>query len=256
MPNPACFVARRAPGADLGVVLPKDLVRFLDAVRGGAVADFVARPQLPKLAALLAAAAARKDGAGRAKLVALLAGAIPFGETSDGEVLAYFVGDDPAGAHVIATVHPPQVVCRGAAELAVICMMHANDAEPPIAVPGIAEEGAFRHAIARGELRAELLLGSHAEIRAATKALASRRLDLPPAARAKTERDAPLAFGAVVEAFFRGEDVSAHATSADRLTAEGRSRFWPRRKRSPPAAPSRRRRSPRPSACSRATPRA
>ncbi len=114
--EPGVLRKAKTAGVDLGSVLPKDLARLLETVRGGTVADFVARPQLPKLSLLL-----KKPDP---RLIALLAGAIPFGETTDGEVLAYFYGDDPTAQGVIATVDPPQVVCRGAAELAVICTMH------------------------------------------------------------------------------------------------------------------------------------
>ncbi|MCW5818188.1 MAG: hypothetical protein KIT84_44735 [Labilithrix sp.] len=208
----------KSTSVDLGVVLPKDLARLLDTVGGGAVADFRGRPTLPRLGPLLTAA--RKGGAARERLVALLAGAIPFGETTDGEVLAYFHGEDPAATAVIATVDPPQVVCRGAGELAVICMMHALNAEPPVPVPGIAEEGAVRLAIERGEARAALLLGADADVRATMRALAGRTLDVPPPETRADVRSSPLAFGALVESFFRGGDLAAHASSADALVRE------------------------------------
>lgn len=202
----------KTAGVDLGCVLPKDLARLLEAVRGGTVADFVARPQLPKLAALLSP----KGDAPDARLIALLAGAIPFGETTDGEVLAYFCGEDPAAQGVIATVDPPQVVCRGAGELAVICTMHALNEEPPIPVPGIAEEGAVHAAIERAHLRRRLLQSQDAR---ALRLLMKKPFDLPPPEKGKA-RTAPLAFGALVEGYFRDADVTAHAKSADRLVVE------------------------------------
>lgn len=200
----------KTAGVDLGIVLPKDLARLLDAVRGGTVADFVARPQLPRLAALL-----KKPDV---RLIALLAGAIPFGETTDREVVAYFTGEDPAAEGVIGTVDPPTVICHGAGELAVICTMHALNEEPPIPVPGIAEEGAVRAAIERAHLRLRLLQSQDTR---ALKALLKKPFDLPPAEapRAKT-RTTPLAFGALVEAYFRGVDIAAHAGSGDRLVQE------------------------------------
>lgn len=206
--EPGVLRRPKSTGVDLGSVLPKDLARLLETMRGGTVADFSAKPQLPKLAALL-----KKPDA---RLIALLAGAIPFGETSDGEVLAYFTGEDPASQGVIATVDPPQVVCRGAGELAVICTMHALNEEPPIPVPGIAEEGAVQAAIERAHLRLRLLQSQDSR---ALKALAKRPFDLPPPEMGKT-RTAPLAFGAVVEAYFREIPIEAHAASADRIVAE------------------------------------
>lgn len=212
--EPGVLRRPKAAGVDLGCSLPKDLARLLEAVRGGTVADFAARPQLPKLAALL-----KKPDA---RLIALLAGAIPFGETTDGEVLAYFFGEDPAAHGVIATVDPPQVVCRGAGELAVICTMHALNQEPPIPVPGIAEEGAVEVAIERAHLRLRLLQSQDSR---ALRLLLKKPFDLPPPELGKT-RTTPLAFGALVEAYFREapsdleKRFEGHEASADRLVAE------------------------------------
>lgn len=212
--EPGVLRRTKTAGVDLGCVLPRDLARLLEAVRGGTIADFVARPRLPKLAALLEAPARKADP----RLLALLAGAIPFGETTEGEVLAYFCGEDPAADGVIATIDPPQVVCRGAAELAVICAMHVRGEEATIPVPGIAEEGAVHAAIERAHLRLRVLRQRDAR---ALRALATKPLALPPPESGKT-RTTPLAFGALVEAYFRDGDaaVLAHRASADRLVRE------------------------------------
>src|SRR4051794_18939549 len=85
-------VKQRRAAHDLGVVLPPDLDRFMAALDGtSSIADFLPRPVLPKLAPLLAAA--RRGGPALARLTALLAEAVPFGETNDGEVVVYFLAD-------------------------------------------------------------------------------------------------------------------------------------------------------------------
>lgn len=207
--EPGILRRPKTAGVELGSVLPRDLARLLETLRGGTVADFTAKPQLPKLAALL-----KKPDA---RLIALLAGAIPFGETAEGEVLAYFTGEDPAERGIIATVDPPQVVCRGAGELAVICTMHVLNEEPSIPVPGIAEEGAVQAAIERAHLRLRLLQSQDAR---ALKLLWKKPFDVLPVEEAGKQRSAPLAFGALVEAWFRDLPIEEHARSADRIVAE------------------------------------
>jgi HEAT repeat protein len=95
-------------------------------------------------------------------------------------------------------------------------MMHAWNEEPPIPVPGIAEEGAVRAAIERAHLRLRLLQSQDSR---ALRLLAKKPFDLPPPQTRKA-RTAPLAFGALVEAYFREIEIGAHDKSADRIVAE------------------------------------
>ncbi|HVJ88888.1 MAG TPA: hypothetical protein VM580_03730, partial [Labilithrix sp.] len=85
--------SRSRTTVELGVALPADLARFMNVIGDGSVADFVARPTLPSFASLLASA--RRGGAPFARLTALLACAVPFGETRKREVVAYFLADPP-----------------------------------------------------------------------------------------------------------------------------------------------------------------
>ncbi|MDF2694990.1 MAG: hypothetical protein K0S65_3373, partial [Labilithrix sp.] len=91
MRRPAGTTASRA--VDLGGVLPLDLARFMDAVGDGAIADFVGRPTLPAFSSLLASA--RRGGVALTRLTALLAGALPIGESRTGEIVVYFLADTP-----------------------------------------------------------------------------------------------------------------------------------------------------------------
>src|SRR5262249_17481401 len=124
---------RRSPAraVELGVVLPPDLARFLEIVDGVPIGDFIPRTRLPKLPALVTSA--RRGGAALARLSALLAGAVPIGENRLGEVIVYFVADAPARG-LVASIDPHRtsmrLVCRGAAELAVLCSRVAAGEDP------------------------------------------------------------------------------------------------------------------------------
>lgn len=219
---------------DLGIVLPLDLARFMTALGDhGKVADFVSRPVLPRLPVLLASARRGNAGA-RARLTALLAGAIPFGETTQGEIVVYFVVDGPASA-VIAAIDPERettrLVCQGAAELAVMSSLRAEGEELDLPPFGIAVEEGIRALVARARALASALTGSDTQTRTAMRDLAKKPLDVPPPefaakpSRGRRERTTPLVFGGIVETFFRepsalDERLSPHRTSSDTLVRE------------------------------------
>lgn len=224
---------RKPPRAiDLGVTLPADLLRFLAAVSGGSVANFVWRSSAvpPRLSALLSA---ERGSPALARLVAWLAGAVPFGETKSGEILVYFLADAPTRG-MIASIEPRRLkatlICRGAATWAVICTRHVLETAPPPTSFGIADDEAIRVRIERARVVAAVLQGSNAKLRTALHALSLKPLDVPPAEHfleaRLTERTAPLAFGALVEAFFRKGDaelassLAAHAASPDSIVRD------------------------------------
>lgn len=225
----------RTRALDLGVTLPLDLARFMTAVDGGTIADFVARPSLPRFPSLLTAA--RRGGAPLARLTALFAGAVPIGESRIGEVLAYFLAEEPADS-VIAAIDARRLtgrlVCRGAAELAVICSLVAAGEDPELPPFGLAEEESVRMLLERARSLAHVVAGTDAQLKVAMRALAVKPLDEPPpeyraaGARRKKreERSMPLALGAVVEGFFRqaGDDaarrLSAHSSSSDAVVRD------------------------------------
>jgi HEAT repeat protein len=221
---------------ELGVALPPDLARFLAVVDGGSFADFVARPALPAFPTLLRAAG--RGGPALVRLVALLAGAVPFGETKNGETLVYFLGDPPSRSVIVAMSAPPargqgrvkaRLVCRGAAELAVMCSLQAIGERPEPPVFGVAEEEAIRALLDRARSLTLVTNGTPAQARQAVRALGLKPLDVPPAEpppatrarRRSAPRTSPLALGALVEAFFRestaelGPRLAAHASSPD-----------------------------------------
>lgn len=221
---------------DLGVTLPHDLARFMNAVDGGTIADFVAKPSLPRFPSLLTAA--RRGGAALARLTALLAGAVPIGESRIGEIIVYFVAEEPARG-VIAAIDvrrmTARLICRGAAELAVICSLLAAGEDPEPPPFGLAEEENVRALLERARSLASVLTGTDAQLRTAMRALAVKPLDEPlmvaypvtGSRRKKSEdRTIPLALGYVVEAFFREERddlakrLAAHATSTDAVVRE------------------------------------
>lgn len=231
---------------DLGVVLPSDLRCFLSALSGGSIAGLVARYAPPTLSRLIASTRGQVRGRSLSHLVALLAGGVPFVETADGDVLVYFLADEPAGG-VIASLEPrrfePTLVCRGAAALAVECMAHvlgeeasiegeaAAEPKSPKKELGIAETGAVGALVDRARTLVALLHGTDPQIRTAARSLALKRLDVPAPAyptvkRKPQERTAPLALGPLVEAFFRLEGdalatlLAAHADSPDAIVRE------------------------------------
>lgn len=261
---------QRASGSvveELGVLPPVDLARFLLATKGGRVGDFITRTAPSSFRALLKGAA--HNPLARAQLVALLASAIPFGETKqDKHVLVYFVADPPARG-IIAAIDPSlpkkrrtgsgvaELICRGAAALAIMCTMQILDddndddhAEGDALVGsgggavgegvssdfGVADEEAIRALLDRALTVSLLLHGSDAQVRTSARSLSFSPLDVPPAdppgskrGRQKAgsiDRTLPVALGPLVEAFFRETNQEAlraqlldHRESSDALVA-------------------------------------
>ncbi|HVH48080.1 MAG TPA: hypothetical protein VM925_37360 [Labilithrix sp.] len=224
---------RASSVVDLGVVLPPDLARFMAALGGTPlIADLAPRPVLPSLTSLLTSA--RRGGPALARLTALLAGAVPFAETTDGEVVVYFLADGDARS-IIAAIDPARLnvrlLCQGAGELAVMCSLLASGEEPELPPFGIAIEEGVRALVARARALAHVLVGNDAQVRTAMRALAVKPLDIPPPefpmkrAGKKKVRTTSLALGGLVETFFRAtEDVkarlSAHDASSDAIVRD------------------------------------
>lgn len=233
------------------VVLSGDLARLLGVLGGRRFGTITPRPTTGTFTSLLAAA--RRGDAGRARLLALLGGAIPFGVTRNGELLLHVVGDGGSPARgAVVRIHPgaprtPALVATSPAQLAVLAALdeaeRAGDASATEvrarmlegAPSAVAAEEAVRTAFDRASCIVDLLVGDDAAVRRAARKLAPRPLDVPHPPRslksARGRRDAgggretPLALGPVVEAFFRGrvgddELVRAHATSDDALVRE------------------------------------
>jgi len=221
------------------VALPEDLDRWVSATAERSLGDFLppGPPRDGNALASLLAGAARSGTTGRAlrdELAALLAGAIPFGATHGGELWLYVVAEPGSPARgVIATLHggKPQNVYRSLAAFAVACTIEAAVAAGEdqdraaelcarLGTPGVAEEEAVRAAFERAEAVTSMALGSDAVVRRAARRLAGRPLDAPHPpesaeqfvdGRASKKRrrrsasrgSAPLAFGPLLEAFFR-----------------------------------------------------
>ena len=126
--------SRSGVKVELGVALPLDLTKFLAALDGGSLVDVTARPTLASLNTLMPAlwrtpGTTSASMATAVRVVALFANAVPFGETHEGELLAYFLADAPARG-IVAAIAPDtftaRLVCRGAAELAVMCSLLAS----------------------------------------------------------------------------------------------------------------------------------
>lgn len=210
------------------VRLPLDLARFLAAART-TVGDFVPLRSAPSFTALVSRAT-KKDVA-RARLTALLAGALPFGTTRSGELWLYALTESASPARaIVSTLDPrvptPRLVCRGAAALAVLCSIHASHGDPDgareaaarIPSPGVAEQEALRSAFERARVVRELLVGSDAAVRKAARALAKKPIDEAPppdTRRRPRDRDAALALGALVETFFRADEREARLVAGD-----------------------------------------
>ena len=241
---------RPARALDLGLVLPGDLHRFLLAVSGATVAGLTFKSSgAPKMSLFLAPTPTSEPGTAElVRRVAWLAGAIPFGETLEGEVLAYFVIEPLNG--VIVSIEPrrlkPTLICRGAGELAVMCALHEAEESyeaPEVPFPralGLADDEAVRARLERGRLLLTILQGTDTQVRGAARTLALKPIDLPPvgglwAAPSSTrrtskprieERSGPLALAALVEAFFRQDDaelaprLTAHSASPDAIVRE------------------------------------
>lgn len=220
----------------LRVVPPADLGRFLTILAGGEIAGFVSRVRTPSFKSAIV-----KDEE-RAYLIALLAGALPFGRTygEDGapELVAYFVAEAPAkGLIVTLKADPtsademlsPRIVCRSTADLAVICAIQAMDEELEPPSFSLADDAFVHVLIERATHLATALTSDGPRARAALHALSFKPIDVPPVevARKKPGRIAPLAVGALVEAFLREPDAAVlakhladHAESADAVVRE------------------------------------
>lgn len=228
--------ARRGSGValeSLRVVAPADLARFLGVLAGGSIAGFSSRVRVPSFKSMLV-----KEEE-RATLIALLAGALPFGRTEgeDGtpEIVAYFLAEAPANGLVVTLHHEadgslsPRLVCRTAADLAAICAIQAMDEELEPPSFSLADGAAVTTLLERAAHLATALTTDGPRAKAALAALAHRPVDVPPVEppRKKPGRVAPLALGAVVEAFLREPDpalleqhLGAHAVSADAIVRE------------------------------------
>lgn len=235
----------------LPVRLPPDLVRFLTIVGGAPLGSFHPwrRTRAEGFSALVAGA--QRTKAAKARLLAWLAGGVPFGTTRDGRLFVHMLGEPSSTVRdVVAVVSPetpsaPDVVCRGVAAFALVCALEeaarhggekeaaeAERARAKLPPPGVAEQEGVRAAFERAVSVLDLLCGTaNARTRAIAK-LGLRPLDVPPAerrptgARARTERTAGLALGPLVEAFFRYDEpefaavAHAHEGSDDALVRE------------------------------------
>lgn len=232
------------------VRLPADLVRFLTIVGGAALGSFhpMRRTRAEGFAAL--ASGAQRTKAAKARLLAWLAGGVPFGTTRDGRIFVHMFGDPSSTVRdVVAVVSPeapsaPDVVCRGIPTFALVCALEetarrdeedaaeVERARAKLPAPGVAEQEGVRAAFERAVSVLDLLCGSaNARTRAIAK-LGLRPLAVPPAerrptgTRARTERVAGLALGPLVEAFFRYDEqefaavAHAHEASDDALVRE------------------------------------
>jgi hypothetical protein len=261
------------------VELPSDLARFLALVAGRRVGDFA--PSLaPRASASPSAsasargpssfashlAAARRDASraparprarprDRARLCALLAGAVPFGESRTGELWLCVIGDAASlarGAVLALDPHAPaspRPAYRGVSAFALACALReahedderAEDLRARLPAPNVAEQEAVRTAFERARAVLDLVVGDDVAVRRAAKKLSLRSLDVPPPSSArrtargaaKNDRHAkgaararPLVLGALVEAFFRkaSDDeardlLAAHEGSRDAIVA-------------------------------------
>ncbi len=246
-------VARRPSSAHRSVVaLPPDLVALLSALGGRRVGDLTPK-ELGSLTFASVLRAARRGGAARARLVALLAGALPFGTGPAGTIWVYVLdgGASPARSAIVAVdteTLSPRVVCRGAAAFAVRLALVEAERDDALATragellaklpsPGVAEQEAVRTAFERARAVADLLVADDPAVRRAAKRLVHRPLAVPhpprslrstrgrTKARRPAERTDPFALGSVVEAFFRTETgdadlVGAHAASPDAIVRD------------------------------------
>ena len=198
--------------------MPRELERFLTMVSGRRIGPFVPKGQPSTF-----------PGKDHARLIALLAGAVPFGVVRPSrtkESWLWFLGDAAgAGRGVVASLDPavpsaPRLVCRGASAFAMMCSMQAS-----VPKPGVAEQEAVRAAFERARSLVDLLHGADPVVRRAAKKLAHKPLLVPPPPKKGRTQGAPLAIGAIVEAFFRLDDteladvLEMHASSRDEIVA-------------------------------------
>lgn len=240
---------RGAPGSkrplrESAALHPRDLATFLARVGDTSVGDFAPRAFETDFGKLVAKA--KRAGAGRAVLTALLAGAVPFGGARGGDLFLYCLGDATSAARgIVATLDPetpaaPRIVCRGASTFALVCALGsagkgkdsaaasaAAEALARIPRPSTAEQEEVRAAFDRARLLAEALLGTDAALRALAKKLALRPLEVPPPPRPTSKRDraTSLALAPLVETFLLASEDEAraalepHRGSADRVVA-------------------------------------
>ena len=195
----------RAPQASFAVELPRELVRLFEAGGGRALGDFVpgAGPSTKGGDALrmllrrpLTSRASRMS---HAKLVAYLAGALPFGTTRGGELWAYVLGEPSSPARgVVATLDPqvpsaPRLCFRDASTFAFACALEESaaaeqdapllsrieEARARLPSPGVAEQEGVRAAFERASTLFALLTASDAVVRRTAKKLAPRPFEPP-----------------------------------------------------------------------------
>ncbi len=247
--------SRAGAGAELPIELPRDLVQLLALTGGRTIGEFVARARggaaADAFTALLTSRprSAEKIALARARLCAMLAGAVPFGATPTGELWLYVLGEPTSPARgVIATLDPavpsaPRLAFRTASSFAFACALDAsaalgedtsrvNELRTGIATPGVAEQEGVRASFERAIALVDLLGAGDAALRRAANKLAARPFEPPhpphlrarrtpknrrtssatrlvPTMAPRTDRATPLGLGALVEAFFRKETEEA-----------------------------------------------
>ncbi|MBX3191238.1 MAG: hypothetical protein KF819_29845 [Labilithrix sp.] len=222
------------------VALPHDLAQLLDLTGQRALGELVPLPNPRKASAPFASVvgAARRQSLGRAKLCALLAGAVPFGSTKRGELWLYVLGEEASPSRgMVATIDPaiaaavrpraipsaPRLAFRDASTFALACALDATDAavaselRAKLPAAGVAELEGMRAALERARGLLELLTSNDAAVRRAAKSLAHRPFASPdpPDGRGKPKgKPRALALGPLVEAFFRAESAEARAVAS------------------------------------------
>lgn len=206
------------------------------------------------------------DKTATARLHAFLAGTVPFARNENGLLWLYVLGEPTAPARgVIASLEEarpgmPNVAFQNASTFALVSALEeshsnrhdalASELRATVSTPGIAAQESVRASFARAVALADMLCESDGRVRSAAKKLARKPFEPPPpprrrdtrttnissalgasmAARVSSRkgsvRDAPLALGALVEAFFRQDasDVlailTAQRSSEDRLVRD------------------------------------
>ncbi|HEY8080367.1 MAG TPA: hypothetical protein VIF62_39830, partial [Labilithrix sp.] len=223
------------------MTLPRDLALFL-ALAAPRFADFTFAAETGDFAR--AFAAAKRSAAGRARLFALIAGAVPFGTARDGAIAILALGDGVVGKVDPSVPGAPKLVARDVSTFALALALENEGSDDARALraklpaPRVAEQESVRAAFERARAVVDLVIGDDAAVRRAARKLAHRPLDVPPpapppssrragsgprvtASRKKPDRETPLALGALIEAFFRqSEDEARAACAAHRASSD------------------------------------
>lgn len=194
--------ALRAPP----VLLPRDLERFLGHLAGRTLGDFVPRTSWRSFEELLGEPV---------ELVAFLAGALPIGETrtEPRELVVAFLDD---GIVAALRARSLRVLCRGAAELAVLCSLDA--ANEDVDLPFL-DEDAVAQRLDRARTIANLLRGKRG-----SGVLVEGH---PVTKRARS----PLALGSLAASFLVDPEpevrarLAAHEASADAIVRDAAAAF-------------------------------